>query len=141
MTIQLQLLLHIPYVAAKAFVSRSALAGVPVGIWCRALLAPLIDRRPRRGKASVDASRADGLPAVENLRRPPRRSLAARAVIVGWALAVLVALELVSLRPAAAQTVLTATDGASLVSALTTIDNNPNTSYTLNITQNITLTS
>ncbi|WP_143201816.1 hypothetical protein [Bradyrhizobium sp. NAS96.2] len=40
-----------------------------------------------------------------------------------------------------AQTVLNASDGASLVAALTTIDNNPGTSYTLNITQNITLTS
>jgi hypothetical protein len=98
----------------------------------------------RSHRASVcvkDAPRADGLPAVENLRRPPWRSLAARAVIVGWALAVLVALELVSLTPAAAQTVLTATDGASLASALATIDNNPNTSFTLNITHNITLTS
>ncbi|OKO72551.1 hypothetical protein AC628_26145 [Bradyrhizobium sp. NAS96.2] len=36
---------------------------------------------------------------------------------------------------------LNASDGASLVAALTTIDNNPGTSYTLNITQNITLTS
>lgn len=40
-----------------------------------------------------------------------------------------------------AQTVLNAGDGASLVTALTTIDNNPGASYTLNITQNITLTS
>ncbi|MDH2381721.1 autotransporter outer membrane beta-barrel domain-containing protein [Bradyrhizobium sp. CER78] len=36
---------------------------------------------------------------------------------------------------------LNASDGASLVTALTTIDNNPGTSFTLNITQNITLTS
>ncbi|MFN5107113.1 MAG: autotransporter domain-containing protein [Bradyrhizobium sp.] len=36
---------------------------------------------------------------------------------------------------------LNAGDGASLVTALTTIDNNPGASYTLNITQNITLTS
>ncbi|MGN1285570.1 MAG: autotransporter domain-containing protein [Bradyrhizobium sp.] len=36
---------------------------------------------------------------------------------------------------------LNASDGASLVTALTTIDNNPSTSFTLNITQNITLTS
>jgi hypothetical protein len=35
---------------------------------------------------------------------------------------------------------LTVSDGPSLVSALTTINNNPNTSYTLNITQNIKLT-
>src|SRR5580704_3170153 len=39
-----------------------------------------------------------------------------------------------------AQTVLTATDAASFVSALTTVDNNPGTSYQINITQNITLT-
>ncbi|MCC8968846.1 autotransporter outer membrane beta-barrel domain-containing protein, partial [Bradyrhizobium sp. Pear76] len=35
---------------------------------------------------------------------------------------------------------LNASDGASLVAALATIDNNPGTSYTLNITNNITLT-
>jgi hypothetical protein len=48
MTIQLQLLLRTPYVAAKAFLLRSALARVVVGIWCRALLAPSIDRQARR---------------------------------------------------------------------------------------------
>ncbi|WP_283807762.1 autotransporter domain-containing protein [Bradyrhizobium mercantei] len=36
---------------------------------------------------------------------------------------------------------LNASDGASLVTALTTIDNNPGISYTLNITNNITLTA
>ncbi|WP_342711424.1 autotransporter domain-containing protein [Bradyrhizobium sp. B124] len=41
---------------------------------------------------------------------------------------------------ARAQTVLNASDGASLVAALTTIDSNPGRSYTLNITSNITLT-
>ncbi|WP_338688868.1 autotransporter domain-containing protein [Bradyrhizobium sp. 26S5] len=39
-----------------------------------------------------------------------------------------------------AQTVLTASDATSLVTALTTIDSNPGTSYQLNITNNITLT-
>src|SRR5262249_56848581 len=38
-----------------------------------------------------------------------------------------------------AQTVLTASDASGLVSALNTISSNPGISYTLNITQNITL--
>ena len=58
---------------------------------------------------------------------------------VGLALLAIVAFHLRAVTPAVAQTVFTATDGASLVSALTTIDNHPNTSHKLNFPSNITL--
>jgi uncharacterized protein with beta-barrel porin domain len=56
------------------------------------------------------------------------------------ALAALVAASLIASAGAAcAQTLLTANDASSLITAITTIDANPNSSYTLNITGNITL--
>ncbi len=67
---------------------------------------------------------------VERCRSPRLRQVAV-------ALALLIA----SGTGAHAQTVLNVGDGASLVTALTTIDNNPGTNYTLNITNNITLTA
>ena len=61
----------------------------------------------------------------------PRRS---------WAAGLFALIVLCAAPAASAQTVLTASDAAGLVTAITTIDDNPNNSYTLNITQNITLT-
>ncbi len=54
---------------------------------------------------------------------------------------VLALLFLLSLAlPAAAQTVIDVGSASDLVSALTTVDNNPSTSYTINLTSDVTLT-
>ena len=50
-------------------------------------------------------------------------------------------LSAILMRPAEAQTVINVSTGSDLVNALTTVDNNPGTSYQINITQNITLTA
>jgi hypothetical protein len=61
-----------------------------------------------------------------------------RAAFAGTAL---VGASLAFVTTAEAQIMLTASDGPSLVTALTTVDNNPGTNYTINITQNIALTA
>jgi uncharacterized protein with beta-barrel porin domain len=61
-----------------------------------------------------------------------------RSTVAG---AAIIASILLVAAPARAQTILTANDAPSLMIALTAVDNNPGTSYQINITQNITLTS
>ncbi len=63
-----------------------------------------------------------------------------RRALAPGRIAVLAVLLLLTPSLGRAQTVLTASDATSLISALTTIDNDPVNSYRIDITQNITLT-